>query len=43
MSIASRKAYVILNGKLLPIDRVAADQPYYSGKHKRLGMNVQVS
>lgn len=36
------KAYVILDGTLLPIDRIAADRPYYSGKHKRHGMNVQV-
>jgi hypothetical protein len=39
---ARAKAYVILDGTLLPIDRVAADRPYYSGKHKRHGMNVQV-
>ncbi|MFI5616731.1 transposase family protein [Streptomyces sp. NPDC051567] len=26
----------------LPIDRIAADTPYHSGKHKRHGMNVQV-
>ncbi|MFD3589505.1 IS5 family transposase [Streptomyces sp. NPDC058683] len=39
---ASRKAFVILDGTLLPIDRIAADQPFYSGKHKRHGMNVQV-
>ncbi|WP_331762725.1 transposase family protein [Streptomyces anulatus] len=36
------KAFVILDGTLLPIDRIAADTPYYSGKHKRHGMNVQV-
>jgi hypothetical protein len=36
------KAFVILDGPLLPIDRIAADTPYYSGKHKRHGMNVQV-
>lgn len=36
------KAFVILDGSLLPIDRVAADTPYCSGKHKRHGMNVQV-
>ncbi|MFJ1821238.1 transposase family protein [Streptomyces sp. NPDC088139] len=36
------KAFVILDGTLLPIDRVAADTPYYSGKHERHGMNVQV-
>ncbi|QFZ20531.1 transposase family protein [Saccharothrix syringae] len=40
--IAARKAYVILDGTLLRIDRIAADRPYYSGKHKRHGMNVQV-
>ncbi|CAG6398312.1 hypothetical protein SCOCK_690029 [Actinacidiphila cocklensis] len=39
---ASRKAYVLLNGTLLPIDRIAADRPFYSGKHKKHGMNVQV-
>ncbi len=27
---------------MLPIDRVAADRLYYSGKHKKHGMNVQV-
>jgi hypothetical protein len=36
------KAFVILDDTLLPIDRIAADTPYYSGKHKRHGMNVQV-
>lgn len=35
------KAFVILDGTLLPIDRIAAAPPYYSGKHKRHGMNVQ--
>ncbi|WP_327289670.1 transposase family protein [Streptomyces sp. NBC_01198] len=39
---ASTKAYVLLDGTLLPIDRIAADRPFYSGKHKRHGMNVQV-
>ena len=42
MQTASRMAFVILDGTLLPIDRIAADTPYYSGKHKRHGMNVQV-
>lgn len=42
MRTASRLAFVILDGTLLPIDRIAADTPYYSGKHKRHGMNVQV-
>src|ERR1700755_2483784 len=26
-------AYVILDGTLIPIDRVARDKPFYSGKH----------
>ncbi|MFE9701387.1 IS5 family transposase [Streptomyces sp. NPDC006270] len=39
---ASAKAFVLLDGTLLPIDRIAADRPFYSGKHKRHGMNVQV-
>lgn len=39
---AARKAFVIPDGTLLPIDRIAADRPFYSGKHKKHGMNVQV-
>lgn len=35
-------AYAILDGTLIPIDRVADQKPYYSGKHKRHGLNVQV-
>jgi hypothetical protein len=35
-------SYVILDGTLNPIDRVARDKPFYSGKHKRHGMNLQV-
>jgi len=35
-------AYVILDGTLIPIDRVHDQKPYYSGKHRRHGMNVQV-
>lgn len=42
MRVARTKAFVILDGTLLPIDRIAADTPYYPGKHKRHGMNVQV-
>ncbi|MEU5599788.1 IS5 family transposase [Streptomyces sp. NPDC020298] len=42
MGAASTKAFVLLDGTLLPIDRIAADQPFYSGKHKKHGMNVQV-
>jgi hypothetical protein len=33
---------VILDGTLVPIDRIAADRPYFSGKHHRHGLNVQV-
>ncbi|MFE7392845.1 transposase family protein [Streptomyces sp. NPDC057582] len=39
---AATKAFVILDGTLLPIDRIAADRPFYSGKHKKHGMNVQI-
>ena len=35
-------AYVILDGTPIPIDRVARDKPFYSGKHKKHGMNLQV-
>ena len=33
---------MVLDGTLIPVDRVAADRPFYSGKHKRRGMNLQV-
>ncbi|GAA3047712.1 hypothetical protein GCM10017562_07160 [Streptomyces roseofulvus] len=39
---ASVKAYLILDGPLLPIDRMAADRPFHSGKHKKHGMSVKV-
>ena len=46
MDTARRKAYVVLDGTLIHIDRVGmrakADRPYYSAKHKRHGLNVQV-
>ncbi|OIJ64946.1 IS5/IS1182 family transposase [Streptomyces mangrovisoli] len=42
VKMAARKAFVLLDGTLLPIDRIAADRPFYSGKHKKHGMNVQV-
>ena len=35
-------AYVVIDGTLIPIDRVAADRPFYSGKHRRHGMSLQV-
>ncbi|WP_343898567.1 transposase family protein, partial [Micromonospora gifhornensis] len=37
-----RLAYAILDGTLIPIDRVADQKPHYSGKHKHHGVNVQV-
>jgi hypothetical protein len=35
-------AYVVVDGTLIAIDRVAADRPFYSGKHKHHRMNLQV-
>jgi hypothetical protein len=35
-------AYVVVDGTLIPIDRVAADRLFYSGKHRHHGMNLQV-
>jgi hypothetical protein len=42
MARVAALAYAILDGTLIAIDRVAVDRPYYSGKHKRHGVNVQV-
>ncbi|MGW2339087.1 transposase family protein [Streptomyces sp. NPDC001661] len=42
METAHMKAYVILDGTVLPINRIAADRPYYSGKKRHHGMNIQV-
>jgi hypothetical protein len=33
---------VVIDGTLIAIDRVAEDRPFYSGKHRRHGMNLQV-
>jgi len=35
-------AYLVLDGTLIPVDRVAADRPFYCGKHKKHRMNLQV-
>ena len=35
-------AYLVIDGTVIPVDRVAADRPFYSGKHRRHGMNLQV-
>lgn len=46
IAVAVKKAYVVLDGTLLRIDRVAMasknDRPHFSGKHKAHGVNVQV-
>ena len=46
IEVAMRKAFVILDGTLLRIDRVGMtsgyDRAFYSGKHKAHGLNVQV-
>jgi hypothetical protein len=42
MARIRRLAYSILDGTLIPIDRVADQKPYYSGKHKQHGVNLQV-
>jgi len=39
---AAALVYAILDGTLVPIDRVADQKPYYSGEHHRHGVNVQV-
>jgi len=36
-------AFVVIDGTLIPIDRVAADRPFHSGKHRIHGMNIQVT
>ncbi len=45
VTTAAAKAYVVLDGTLLRIDRVAmaakGDRIYYSGEHKTHGLNVQ--
>src|SRR5262249_3266572 len=35
-------AFVVIDGTLIPVDRVAADRPFYFGKHRKHGMNLQV-
>ena len=35
-------AYLVIDGTLIPIYRVVADRPFYSGKHHKHGMNLQV-
>lgn len=35
-------AHAILDGTLVPIDRVTNQRSYYSGEHRRRSVNVQV-
>ncbi len=42
LQAAHKHAYVVLDGTLIAVDRLAADRPFYSGKHRRHGMNLQV-
>jgi hypothetical protein len=35
-------AYEVLDGTVVPIDRVGADPPFFSGGHRRQEMNRQV-
>jgi hypothetical protein len=37
-----RQHYLVLDGTLIHTDRVKVDRPYFSGKHRVHGMNVQV-
>jgi hypothetical protein len=40
-AVRAGHAYVVLDGTLIPIDRVAADRPFYCGRHQKHGMNLQ--
>jgi hypothetical protein len=35
-------ACLVTDGTLIPVDRVAAGRPFYSGKHPKHGMNLHV-
>ncbi|WP_165495229.1 transposase family protein [Actinomadura roseirufa] len=35
-------AHLVLDGALINTDRVRADRPYFSGRHRLYGMKVQV-
>jgi hypothetical protein len=39
---AAGHAHLIVDGTLIPIERIASDRPFYSGKHQQHGMNIQV-
>jgi Helix-turn-helix of DDE superfamily endonuclease/DDE superfamily endonuclease len=38
----AKRAFVVLDGTLIPVDRLAADRPSCSGKHRKHGMNLPV-
>jgi hypothetical protein len=42
VTAAVATAFAILDGTLLPIDRIADDRPFFSGKHRTHGMNLRV-
>lgn len=33
--------YVVIHGTLIASNRVVGDRPFYSGEHRRLGMNLR--
>ncbi|MFI7044354.1 transposase family protein [Streptosporangium sandarakinum] len=40
--LQTRAHYLVGDGMLIPTDRIRADRPYYSAKHRVHGMNIQV-
>lgn len=43
MATVRKKAYAILGGTVLPIDRIAADRPFYSGRRSTTGRTCRSS
>ncbi|WP_062343960.1 IS5/IS1182 family transposase [Herbidospora yilanensis] len=41
-AVKDGRRHLILDGTLIRTDRVRADRPYYSAKHRMHGMNIQV-
>lgn len=41
MKTAACKAFPTVGGTLLPIDRIDADRPFHSGKHRKHGSSVK--
>ncbi|GJF33658.1 hypothetical protein KNE206_63580 [Kitasatospora sp. NE20-6] len=42
LAVLGEGDFVIVDGTPIPTDRIAADEPYHSQKHRKHGMNVQV-